>query len=449
MSESPPSIARFMLRGGSIALLSRVVALPAGLAVQMLMARLIPPEHLGAYFLTQSLVIVLGNLSSLGIPQPLSRLLAQRVGRGDRGGSRAVLGSGLRIVVASVSGLALLYAGVGDWLAERLFESPVMASGTLVAAAWLAGSGLQGACTSAISGFHQVGLASWLLGPIISLFMLVTLGALMLWSGESDFHTIVLLSAAGTWVNLAVCGVILWSNVRGATPRPGGDTARTLLMSGFPVLGSALLNTPLLQADLWIVGALMPGEVALYGAAKRLIRLVGLPLVIVGQVVPPLVADLYAKGEFDRVQRGVRGAATLAGLPALLALGFIMIAAESILSLVFGDFYGSAGLLARILCLERIIFVLVGPASVLLMMTGHESVLFRIQLWSGLLWIAAITAGGAFAGAPGVAVGYTASSAIRETWILIEARRRTGIQAQFNPFHVASMVEALRRAARR
>lgn len=450
MTASSSSVASFLLRGGSIALLSRIVAVGAGLVVQMLLARLIPPQELGAYFLVQSIVVVLADLANLGITQPLSRILAQLVGAGNARGARGTLATGLRISVLPVAAVALLYgSAAGRWVAQSVFDSPVMAGGAVAAAAWTAGAALQNLGAAAARGFHRVGFASWLRGPLASLLLALALGAVMLARGESDFDTVLLLSAAGTWVSVAVCAFVLGWSVRGVSSERS-TTAHEMLRSGFPVLGTALLSTVVIQADLWIVGAQLGAEeVALYGAAKRLIRLIGLPLVIVAQVVPPLVADLYAKGELERLQRGVRGAATLAGLPALLALVVVMAGAEPLLEVIFGEYYASASLFLRILCLERIVFVLVGPANVVLMMTGHEAAVFRIYAWTGALWLAAMYLGGTLAGAWGVAIGYAVSSAIRQIWTLAEAHRRTGIHTHFNPFHMGSMVEALRRALRR
>jgi O-antigen/teichoic acid export membrane protein len=47
------------------------------------------------------------------------------------------------------------------------------------------------------------------------------------------------------------------------------------------------------QTDIWIVGAFRSQEeVAIYGAAVKLVLMVALPLQIVSTVVPPLITEM-------------------------------------------------------------------------------------------------------------------------------------------------------------
>ena len=52
-------------------------------ANQMLLARLLSPEALAAYFLIQSVVIVGAQLGQLGLSRPLTRLIAVAAGTGE------------------------------------------------------------------------------------------------------------------------------------------------------------------------------------------------------------------------------------------------------------------------------------------------------------------------------------------------------------------------------
>ena len=65
-----------LIRGGGWVLLGRAVALPVGLLQAMLLARVLAPADVGAYFLAISLVIPLAIISQLGLSRPMVKLVA-------------------------------------------------------------------------------------------------------------------------------------------------------------------------------------------------------------------------------------------------------------------------------------------------------------------------------------------------------------------------------------
>lgn len=201
-----------------------------------------------------------------------------------------------------------------------------------------------------------------------------------------------------------------------------------------------------IQADLWIVGAqLDASNVALYGAAKRLTVLVGFPLMVLAFVVPPLISDLYARGERERLQRLVRASTTAASLPAAAAFALFMFFGSEILSLAYGEVYAEAATILKVLCAERIVCILMGPGSLILVMTGHERVVLRITIVSAVFSLLAIYLGGLLGGLLGVAVGFALASITTGAWNLFEAHRQTGVWSHVNPFAVRPMVEVVQR----
>lgn len=93
------------------------------------------------------------------------------------------------------------------------------------------------------------------------------------------------------------------------------------------------------------------------------------------------------------------------------------------------------------LCAERIVFILLGPGSLILVMTGHERVVFRITIVSAPLSMLAIYLGGLLAGLVGVAVGFALASIATGLWYLFETHRQTGIWVHVNPLAVLPMVD--------
>ena len=71
------------------------------------------------------------------------------------------------------------------------------------------------------------------------------------------------------------------------------------------VLAASLLNFVMIRSDLWILAAFRgPEDVAIYGAAARLVIVVAVPLSIVNAVVQPMISELASAGRHkERTRR--------------------------------------------------------------------------------------------------------------------------------------------------
>ena len=91
----------FLVTGTAWAFGARLLALVAGVASQAFLARLIPPESLGAYFLVQSVVIMAANIGEFGLNRPIARMLSADVGQGRSGPALRTLWSALELSLVS------------------------------------------------------------------------------------------------------------------------------------------------------------------------------------------------------------------------------------------------------------------------------------------------------------------------------------------------------------
>ena len=446
-SPDPRSLTRFILRGGALGVGARLVVVLGGFAVQVILARILPPKELGAYFLIQSVVSTVAVFSQMGLDRPLTRDLARFTGRGEDARARGLLLLGLRMSFIPVVGISAIYAlGGGAWLGKTLFSSPTVAGASMAGAAWLAGSAFQNLGSSAIRGFHSVGAAAFLGGALTNVVVVATLSALLLAGRGAEFISIVWIAASATWLNVVLCSLFLAKRVRGVSTEPG-TSARTLLRVALPLIGAQVAGIAFTHADLWVLGALLPeDDVALYGAAKRVALLIGVPLSALAMVVLPIIADLHSRGESQRLERLLRGSATLAGIPALLVALPCLVLSDSILALIFGPFFAGGGMLLKLFCIQQIAVVFVGPCVAVLSMTGHERDVFVIVVVGGVLSIIAIYLGGHLGGSLGIAIAFTVAGVLREGASLWFVRRRLGIRTDVDFLHLRPMQEAAKRA---
>jgi O-antigen/teichoic acid export membrane protein len=146
-----------------------------------------------------------------------------------------------------------------------------------------------------------------------------------------------------------------------------------LLAVAFPLVLTQALSYVTGQADVWIAGATIEhADLALYGAARRLMLLIGMPMQLVNLTVVASIAELRAQGRLPELQKILRSAATMAAVPAVLVWLPLAVFPEQILALLFGEFYGQSATILRILCIGQVIFVFVGAAELTLMMSGNQ-----------------------------------------------------------------------------
>jgi O-antigen/teichoic acid export membrane protein len=141
--------------------------------------------------------------------------------------------------------------------------------------------------------------------------------------------------------------------------------------------------------DLWILGAFRgQSEVAIYGAASRLVVFVATPFLIVQGVTPPIAAELHAQGRTRDMERAMRGAASIAGLPAFLVLVAFIAFGSFAMTIVYGPFYEQGATALVILSTGRLIAVWTGACSVVLMMTGHQRTVMTVTIIAGIASVA-------------------------------------------------------------
>jgi len=440
------ALSRFLLQGAAWAFVAQMLALVGGFSSQVLLARLLSPEGLGIYFLTQSIVIVVANVGEFGLTRPLSRLISTDLGSGRSGHALRALRSAISI--AAVSGVFVVVVfgiGGGDWLATSVFDSPLMAGGIGLVTLWIGSRMILNIGSGAIQGMHRVGLAAFLHGALIPTTLALVCAGL-LWTGTSvDYDSIIAICAVTTIVGAGLAVFVVWLPFAGVRP-DGPPRTRVLFASTLPIFGAGILQVASVQADLWIIGSLLTSsDVALYGAAKRLTILIAFPLSILAFVVPPLISDLYARGERTRLERLVRASTTAASLPAVVAFVIFMLFGTEILTLAYGEIYAEGSVLLYILVAERIFFLMLGPGSLVLVMTGHERVVFRITMVSATVSLLALYFGGRFGGVQGVAIAYAFASGATGFWYLIAARLHTGMWVHATPFALKPIAEVIQR----
>ncbi len=424
------SLNKKLLRGGAWASAGKVAITLTVFAANILLARLLSPEEMGTYFLILSLVLSTTIIAQLGLTRTIVRLVAESVGT-DRP-ARAHLAVLWTIRLAGIGALVMacvMAFGGGAWVAEYLFHSMAMSQVAGLAAVWMVLITFQQLMAEIYRGFHDIRLATIFGGLITGFLSMIMFLGLWFLRGYSDMRQIILITLVAVCSNVALSSLVLWKKLT-VLPSPKGDEIGVveILRISWPLWVTSLALFMLSQSDLWVMGLLRSTEeVAVYGAAVRIVALLTMPILLVNAVVPPLIAEMHAQGETEELEKVLRTLATFAGLPALIMCGLFIFFGDSILGVVFGEYYQVGGVVLTILSIGQLANVWAGSCGLTLMLTGHQLVMMVITVFCGIL---AVVGGVWFVqlyGGIGVAGATATGMFLQNLLMLFFAKKKVGV----------------------
>ncbi len=427
MPGSPsPSLRRRLVKGSAWVLIGRVISIVLGVGINALLARLLTPTELGAYFTTFTMVIVGAVIAQLGLDRALVKVAAAAIGVGEPGRARDAIRRCLSIGAATavVAGLALSFV-VGPALAEHVFHSAVVEAAMPLAGGWLIATALQSLMVETFRGLQDFGRATLYDALLVDILLATTLGIIFTSGAVAiDIRGAVAIAGGVTFLVLLLGARHLRREI-GAISGEGSLQRHEIFDIAWP---SLVTNVAIYflgsGVDLLVLGAFRPqSDVALYGAATRLVTLVATPLWIIRGVMPPIVAELHAKGQRRQLEDTLRAGASLAGLPSLAILVVFVVFGASVMEIIYSPFYRQGSTILVILSIGRLFAVWAGAAGITLMMTGHQRSMMVVTLATGALSVTAGIIAADRYGAVGVAAA-TASVAVLQNLLQVALARR-------------------------
>ena len=436
-----------LLSGGLWAFGGKAATALTGLASNVLLARLLSPQDLGAYFLAFSVVSFGAVLGSLGLGQTVVRLVAESVGTERFGRARRVVGivTNLGLLGACVaSGCYLLF---GAFIGSRLFHSPALAAITGLVSAWILVTALQRVQAETFRGFHDIRYATLTGGLMTGALLFAGLSSLWLDGTGATLPAVVTLAVVSGLANALLSGWLLRRKMAALPPQSIKDEVGfgEVLGVAWPLLVANLLSAALVSADLWVLGAFgTQEEVAVYGAAARLMNVVAMPLMMVNAVVPPFIAGMYAQGRRAGLERLLRSTSTLAGAPAFVLLAGFILFGGPVLGLVYGDYYRAGAAALAVLSAGRLVGVWAGSCGMALIMTGHGTLMMAITTACGTLTVVAALGVVGEYGYLGVAAAFSVGFALQNVLWWICAKITTGMWTHASFANLPELVRSLR-----
>jgi O-antigen/teichoic acid export membrane protein len=193
------------------------------------------------------------------------------------------------------------------------------------------------------------------------------------------------------------------------------------------VFGIGFLEFSMAQADKVLIGFYLDArELGIYAVAAALVAFVPIMLQTVNQIFSPTIADLHARQQRELLGRIFRSLTKwILGLT--LPLAAVMIIFAPALMRIFGhDFEGGWPILA-IGTLGQLVNCGVGSVGYLLLMSGNQLSLIRIQAVTACLMVALSLVLIPRWGITGAAVASAVTNVVANVWYLSEVRRTLGL----------------------
>jgi len=439
--DSGSTVSRRVIRGGVFATGSKVAGIGAALVANVLLARFITKDEFGMFLLLVTIVNFGAVIGRAGLDRALVIYISKNIADGQGSAAREVFRKGLRVsefaslaIATVIFGLLFLWGGILFSISSSVSLTAAVAIGVLLMARL-------NVLADSLCGYHDQLFRSLFESQSGGLLMNVVFVLMLIpcyWFGALSISVVMWLFAASIGALLPFAALRLQNVASGhqdfAMLKESASTDvsySAMLALCLPLMLSQLLIFASTRTDIWIAGAFCShGELAMFGAARRLTFLISMPLVVANLAVISSIPELYSQKRIVELQRILRISGTITAIPVILALLAVVLFPGRILSMVYGSSYSEGALILVILCFGQLVSTLTGSCGACLLMTGHH----RAMITSSLVALAFLFGAGIPAathyGAVGLAVACAITMAGKNLWWLIAARMKVGVWTQ-------------------
>jgi len=220
---------------------------------------------------------------------------------------------------------------------------------------------------------------------------------------------------------------------------------KAIWVLAIPLMLTQSFGLTLSQADIWLAGALvLPASIAVYCAAQRMLAFLTIPLQISGTAILSFIPELISKRKSKQLQEMIGLATFASGVPAILIGCVLLLFPETILSIVFGEFYTQAAMILQVLVVGQLICVLTGPCEIVLMMAGHQNKTLIVNIIAAAAIFTLGPIGIFVNGITGLAIAMCLVTIFQNSvnWLL--ARKLVGVSTHFDVSYTTKLISQIR-----
>ncbi len=395
----------------------------AGYLFKIYVARVLGADGLGIYALGMTIVGFLGIFNGLGLPQAATRFVAAYSGTGQWQRLHGFLRRMSAVLLVSNVAMAIAVVVAGPWLALHVYHAPALIPYLPFFAALLALGGLTSFCGQVLAGYKDVAVRT-LITNFIGSPLSIVIGIIVLSAGLA-LRGYLLSQVAASAVVLVLLISMAWKMTPAQARRAGGGAIAMepeVFWFSAAALGVSFLEFLLSQTDKVVLGIFLAArDVGIYAVAATLVGFVSIILQSVNQIFSPTIADLHARGErallgrlFQTLTKWIFGLT--------LPLAFVVMIFAKPLMLLFGPAFGAGWAVLIVGTVGQLINTGVGSVGYLLLMSGNQRRLIRIQAMMAIFVVAVTLVLVRPFGMLGVAAAAALTNAVSNYFYLREVR---------------------------
>lgn len=401
----------------------RAVALPLTLLTTVFLARVLGPEDYGRYAFAVSLGTLLSLPAGQGITQLITREIAHGVEEGRFGVHRGIMGWAWRRL--GLYGLFLLlvagayWGAIGTEVRLELIVAAVLAP--LVAAYQVFGGAIRGHGAPVRSQIPEM-----LIRPLGVLLVVGLVWMLSFLSLGSALYSHVLATGAGLILSWWLLRRVQPAEVSSASPERDIKAWRPASYSFMLIATAEFMNIEIGIISLGLLG--LDEDTSGMRIAQSAAQMVILALIVMDLVIQPRFAVLARQGDVAALCQTYVQAARLAFGASLFVALPLMLFAEDLVRIGFGEAYIAlaTGPLI-ILCATQLLNAVFGNSSTLLNMSGLERLTLRVQVVALGVSVPATYLLAGFYGAIGASVAIGLGMLIKKALEAYFVRRHYGV----------------------
>jgi O-antigen/teichoic acid export membrane protein len=415
-------------RQSSFFFIGTIFTAGTGYLFKVYLARVLGAKALGIYALGMTIIGFVGLFNAFGLPQSAVRFVAAYRATGRTEQLRHFLGRGLFLLLFSnliLGGLLLL---AGPWIAIHFYRTPELKEyfGLFVLLMLL------GALTTflgqVLAGYKDVARRTVITNFIGTPLAMVLSIVLIVWGlGLRGYILAQILGGVAVLVLLGLAVRTLTPATRDIRLPIFSPLEKQVVSFSAFALGVSLLEFLMAQSDKVLIGFYLNArDVGIYAVAMGLVSFVSIVLQSVNQIFSPAIADLHARGDLALLTRLFQ-TLTKWCLGLTLPLGAVMIIFAPVLMHVFGRDFEVGWPVLVIGTIGQVVNCGVGSVGYLLLMSGHQRDLVRIQTVMAVVMVALGLLLVPKWGIVGAAIVAAVTNLVSNLWYLWEVRRKLGM----------------------
>jgi O-antigen/teichoic acid export membrane protein len=418
-------------RHSSVFFAGTVFTAALGYLFKVYLARTLDARALGIFALGITMVSCLNLFGGLGLPRTAARYVAAYCAREKFDLLRGFLARSLLALLTSSVLLGIVLLLAGPWVADRFYHTPEIKIYLPLFALMVIAGTQSNFLGQVLAGFKNVArrtvVTSFIGTPVT---MIVTIVLITTGLGLAGY---VLAQVIGSFLVLALMVRTAWR----LTPSPARSFSGTvpsmekevIAFSGSS-LGLGLLELLKTQSDRIAVGFYLDARrVGIYSVVATLITMVALVQRSVNQIFASSIADLHARDDHELLKRMFQTVTKwVVGLTFPFAFALIVYAREFMQ--IFGRGFETAWPVLIIGTVAGLVDCGVGSSGTLLLMSGRQNLLVKIQVVTAVLMVALNVLLVPRRGIVGAGLATALTVAVTNLWFLVGVRR----ELKFYPY---------------